>query len=310
MPPLHYHPKTPQKKPQVGRTKLPTKLLVCDLDNTLYDWVDYFVPAFYAMVDRATEILGCDKEELLEDLRRVHQKHHDTEHPFALLETEIVSNHFPDLSFEQKAARLDTAFHSFNSVRKTHLRLYDGVLETLNALQSENVTLVAHTEGKLYSVLGRLRQLNILDKFNSIYCRERSQGGIKTAAESEEWLKRFPEVNVKELPPEDRKPNAQVLLDICDLEGFRSSDAIYVGDSMGKDIYMAETAGVFSAWAKYGNNVDTEKYKALVAVSHWTAEDVERESSVKAAATSTVPDLVLENSFAEILPFLSRRTSA
>ena len=277
MPPIPHHPKAPRKKPQVGRTNLRAKLLVCDLDNTLYDWVDYFVPAFYAMVDRATEILGCDKEALLLDLRKVHQKHHDTEHPFALLETEIVSNHFQELSFEQKAAKLDSAFHSFNSVRKTHLRLYDGVLDTLNALQSENVTLVAHTEGKLYSVLG---------------------------------LKRFPEINVKELPPEDRKPNAQVLLDICDLEGFRPSDAVYVGDSIGKDIYMAQTAGVFSAWAKYGNDVDPEKYKALVAVSHWTAEDVERESFVKAAATGTVPDLVLENSFADILPCLKRRTSA
>ncbi|MFV8557492.1 HAD family hydrolase [Sulfitobacter sp. SBS6] len=289
---------------------MPSQLLVCDLDNTLYDWVDYFVPAFYAMVDRATEILGCDKADLLVDLRKVHQKHHDTEHPFALLETEIVSNHFPDFSLEQKAAHLDSAFHSFNSVRKTHLQLYDGVLDTLNALQSENVTLVAHTEGKLYSVLGRLRQLNILDRFNSIYCRERAQGGIKTEAESEEWLKKFPEVNIKELPPEDRKPNAQVLLDICDLEGFSPSDAVYVGDSIGKDIYMAQNAGVFSAWAKYGNNVNSEKYRALVAVSHWTTEDIDRESAVKAAATGTVPDLVLENSFAEILPCLKRRNSA
>lgn len=310
MPQLPLPLKARSTKPQRGQNNLPEQLLVCDLDNTLYDWVDYFVPAFYAMVDRATEILGCDEDALLADLRKVHQKHHDTEHPFALLETEIVSNKFPDLTLEQKAARLDSAFHSFNSVRKNHLQLYDGVLDTLNELQSENVTLVAHTEGKLYSVLGRLRHLNILDKFSSIYCRERSQGSIKTVAESEEWLKRFPEINVKELPPEDRKPNARVLLDICDLEGFQPNNVVYVGDSLGKDIYMAKGAGIFSTWAKYGNDVDAEKYKALVAVSHWTTKDIERESAVKAAATGTVPDLVLENSFAEILPCLKKRASA
>lgn len=309
MSPRPLHPTVLPTKPRAGQTSLSKQLLVCDLDNTLYDWVDYFVPAFYAMVDRATEILGCDKDTLLGDLRKVHQKHHDTEHPFALLETETVLNLFPGLSVEQRAARLDAAFHSFNSVRKTHLQLYDGVLDTLNALQSENVTLVAHTEGKLYSVLGRLRQLNILDKFNSIYCRERSPGGIQTAVESEEWLMRFPKINVKELPLEDRKPNSQVLLDICDIEGFRPTDTVYVGDSMGKDIYMARKAGVFSAWAKYGASVDPGKYQALVEVSHWTAEDVERENSLKSAATGTVPDLILENSFAEILTCLKKRIS-
>ena len=39
-------------------------LLVCDLDNTLYDCVAYFVPSFYAMVDAATSIMGCNRENL------------------------------------------------------------------------------------------------------------------------------------------------------------------------------------------------------------------------------------------------------
>lgn len=297
-------------EPQEARTKFPAQLLVCDLDNTLYDWVDYFVPAFYAMVDTATEIMGCDKGELLQDLRKVHQKHSDTEHPYALLETEIVSSYFASLSPEEKAEHLDRAFHSFNSVRKKHLRLYDGVLETLNALKAENVSLVAHTEGKLYSVLGRLRQLNILDKFDSIYCRERSKGGLKSAAQSQQWLSEFSAVKIMELPPKDRKPNARVLLDICRLEGFCSSEAVYVGDSMGKDIYMAKQAGVFSVWAKYGNSVGSDKYDALVAVSHWTTEDIERESALKLAAMGTVPDVVLEKSFSEILPCMRKRISS
>ncbi len=72
------------------------KMLVCDLDNTLYDWVGYFVPSFNAMVDAALPIIGCDREQLLDDLREVHQKHHDSEQPFALLETGSVRRRFPD----------------------------------------------------------------------------------------------------------------------------------------------------------------------------------------------------------------------
>src|SRR4051794_31349072 len=70
------------------------RLLVCDLDNTLYDWVSYFVASFNAMVDAAVEVMGCDRDELLDDLRAVHQRHHDSEHPFALLEAETVRKHY------------------------------------------------------------------------------------------------------------------------------------------------------------------------------------------------------------------------
>ena len=71
------------------------RLLVCDLDNTLYDWVSYFVPSFYAMVDKVVEITGWDREQLLDEFQKVHQKHNDAEHPFALLETALVRDMFP-----------------------------------------------------------------------------------------------------------------------------------------------------------------------------------------------------------------------
>jgi hypothetical protein len=68
---------------------MPNKwLLICDLDNTLYDWVGYFVPSFYAMVDTAVQITGCERETLLDDFRREHRARGDSEQPFALLETE------------------------------------------------------------------------------------------------------------------------------------------------------------------------------------------------------------------------------
>jgi phosphoserine phosphatase len=71
------------------------KLLVCDLDNTLYDWIGYFVPSFYAMMDAVVAITNCDREQLLDDFRAVHQKYADAEHPFALLETETVKRLYP-----------------------------------------------------------------------------------------------------------------------------------------------------------------------------------------------------------------------
>jgi hypothetical protein len=65
-------------------------LVITDLDNTVYDWLTAFVPAFYAMVREAAPLIGVDEEELLDELQAVHRKHGDSEHPFALLETRAV----------------------------------------------------------------------------------------------------------------------------------------------------------------------------------------------------------------------------
>src|SRR5438552_1709817 len=95
-----------------------TQLLVCDLDNTLYDWIGFFVPSFYAMVDEAVSILKCDKNDLLDDLQKVHQKYHDAEHPFALLETATVERILHGVAVDQRRKILDPAFKAFNSARK------------------------------------------------------------------------------------------------------------------------------------------------------------------------------------------------
>jgi phosphoglycolate phosphatase len=113
------------------------KLLVCDLDNTLYDWLAYFVPSFYAMVDRVVAITGCDRNKLLDDFRLVHQRHHDSEQPFALLETETIKQIYANVGWDDVIRELDPAFHVFNLQRKQNLRLHAGVKETLDMRQRD-----------------------------------------------------------------------------------------------------------------------------------------------------------------------------
>ena len=142
------------------------KVLICDLDGTLYDWVGYFVPTFYAMVDAVVCITGCDREKLLDDLRAVHQRHGDTGQPFALLETDTVKKLYAHNSQKSVIAKLDPAFHAFNSARKKHLKLYPHVRKTLNMLDASGVKLIAHTESKLYGVVDRLDRLDLFRYFS------------------------------------------------------------------------------------------------------------------------------------------------
>src|SRR5690242_7307895 len=139
----------------------PISLVIIDLDNTVYDWLTAFVPAFYAMVREAAPLIGVDEEQLLNDLQVVHRKHGDSEHPFALLETRAVQRAFFQKSHEQIAHFLDPAFHAFNRVRKQNLRLYEGVYETLEQLARLNVPVAAYTDARVINCHYRLNSLGI-----------------------------------------------------------------------------------------------------------------------------------------------------
>lgn len=276
------------------------QLLVCDLDNTLYDWVAYFVPAFYAMADAVVSMTGCDRERLLDDFREVHRAAHDSEHPFALLDTETIRKQFKGASRSEMARALDPAFHAFNSARKKNLKLYPGVRETLDALEREGVQLVAHTESKLYGVVDRLRRLDLSKYFIKVYCRERSLTSHPANGIGTDWLADFPMDRVVELSHHQTKPNRDVLLEICTNEGFTPQDAAYVGDSIPRDVLMAKRAGVFAVWAAYGAMRDPQLYDALVRISHWTPEEIARERRLREEAREIEPDYVLRDSFTEI----------
>jgi HAD superfamily hydrolase (TIGR01549 family) len=277
------------------------QLLICDLDNTLYDWVGYFVPSFYAMVDAAVEITGCDRNKLLDDFRAVHQKYGDSEHPFALLETETIKHLYRHVSTDLMLAALDPAFHAFNSARKKNLHLHAGVRETMDTLRDSGMKLIAHTESKLYGVVDRLNRLDLFQYFDKVYCRERSISPHPNPHSGAEWLERVPTGKIVELSHHQAKPNPAVLLEICRTEGVAPEKASYVGDSIARDILMAKRADVFAIWAAYGAHHDAALYASLVRVSHWSADEVAREQKLREEAKNIAPDYIARKSFAEVL---------
>lgn len=281
------------------------KILICDLDNTLYDWVGYFVPSLYAMVDKAVERTGWNREELLTDLKFVHQKNHDSEHPFALLETRLAIQEFEEAGQVTTEKVLDEALHAFNSERKARLKCYPGVHETLSRLCEANVVLIAHSEAKLHAVVDRMRRLDLIRYFERIFCRERPLINHPNGKSFGDWLEGFPLKKITELSHHKRKPNPSVLFDICETMNVTLEDAAYVGDSISHDISMANRAGIYSIHAKYGTRRDPEIWDKLVRISHWTDEDVAREAKLGQAAWATRADYVAEQSFCEVLDALN-----
>jgi phosphoglycolate phosphatase len=286
-----------------AQTVRPIFVLITDLDNTIYDWVTYFSQSFYDMVDEAVKILDVPKDQLLDEFREVHQRYHNSEHPFALLETRSVMTKYGSLSRAERAKTLDPAFHRFNKTRLATLKLYPGVWETLHDLKQRGVPIIGHTEATVPNALFRLRTLKIEACFDRLYAVRPDGDGHPDPA----WAKLFDDTPIKVvyLDHDERKPNPRVLLDICcDLE-ISPKNTVYVGDSLSRDVGMAREAGVWTAWAKYGTIYDATLWDRLVRITHWTAEDVRRVEMAKRRFANVHADWTLKESFSELLDYYS-----
>jgi phosphoglycolate phosphatase-like HAD superfamily hydrolase len=105
---------------------------------------------------------------------------------------------------------------------------------------------------------------------------------------------------IRIVPLRERKPNPILLLDICEREGIRPAEVVYVGDSLTRDVSMAKGAGVTAVWARYGTIYNRDYWKILVQITHWTDEDVKREEVLREQFKDINPDVVI-NKFEEVL---------
>lgn len=286
------------------------RVLITDLDNTLYDWYAFFIPAFYAMASEAARIVDCSEEQLITDMRNVHIHFGDVEHPFALLEAKSVRDRFPNKTAGELIEILDPALHKFNQVRKENLKLFPTVRETLQSLKDMRVTIIGHTDSRSLAAIGRLERLEIIDFFDVVYCQMRHDAEHPLAERRLHWDRLFSKVMIKELPRDEKKPDPQVLRDILAAERLSEQECIFVGDSKSRDILMAKKAGVFAAWAKYGAWHNKDVYEKLIAISHWTKREVDEELAYSAEAKKIEPSFTIEQRFEEILPLYQQAASS
>jgi FMN phosphatase YigB (HAD superfamily) len=103
-------------------------VVITDLDNTLFDWVETWFRSFTALVDRLVIDSGVEREQLLDEIRDVHQRHGTSEYAFLIEELPSLKVLHPD---DDLARLYDGAIHDFRKARKASLKLFPGVMETL-----------------------------------------------------------------------------------------------------------------------------------------------------------------------------------
>jgi phosphoglycolate phosphatase len=245
------------------------RAVVTDLDNTLYNWVDYIVPSLEAMVDSLVATTGLPRVRIVQSLKAVYEKYASNEYPFAIQESEIFAPYEADFdSFN--ALVLRPARRAFVSARERYLRPYPGVRETLDQLRARGLLVVGLTDAPRNAAELRLKWLDLDGHFDALY----TLPGYPLPSNVDPEIRRKEEAGlyrsrtkVVELPAAAEKPSAAGLSRVLADFGLPPREVLYVGDNVKKDMPVAAACGALGVWAEYGTYVSGEYRERLAVIS-------------------------------------------
>jgi len=276
-------------------------LLVTDLDNTLWDWVDAWSKSFETLLERLTVATGLTREVLEPEIKAVHEQRRTAEYSWLLEELPSLQRLHP--AGADLMEQYDDVMHAFYKERKQATRLYDGVLATLTELHGRGVPVLAYTESLAYWTERRIQELQLDGLIDVLYSApdHDKPAGLDLAkkrkrANGEYGLR---DTEHRHVPLGTLKPDPHVLTTILADRDQPASETVYVGDSLMKDVSMAQEVGVLDVFARYGQPKEGPEYELLRRVTWWSDADVARERAMWQGPTVT-PTYTIDN-FSELL---------
>jgi phosphoglycolate phosphatase len=245
-------------------------LAILDIDDTLFDWLSMWTTSFIGF--RSALASACEQQLIEIDLRlrRAHKSVGTSEYPFKGME---LNDLFPEI----EVSKLSEISDQLQAARADGHKLYGGVSDSLLELRSTGFRIALHTDAPPLLAGYRVKKLGIAKFADGLYStRSRVAKSLNEVPRGCEC----PHIVVQAKKPDPTALN-QILTDF----EVEAPDAVYVGDSLMRDVAMASDCNVVSVHASYGDNRDTQGYELLRAVSHWTDEDIEFERRLKDRGT-------------------------
>jgi FMN phosphatase YigB (HAD superfamily) len=293
------------------------KLLVLDIDNTVFDWVTYYVHSFSALLDVVSNEIGVHWDVLANESMQVFENNGSIEYPFLVQELPSVNKYYGSDIELMLDKMVRPARDAFLKTAEKFLKPYDSVLETFDQIRSQNpmLPIVALTDAPRYVAMWKLNKLGVLNYFDAVYGLTDPRIPI---CEINRRVKVDPEILLKHLKqskfdfagkirilPEDyEKPGIRglktVLMDyeLDHPETFRSK-VLWVGDNLRKDVGLGNKLGVLTAWAEYGTKIDQLVLNKLLKFS--PPQNVHKNVSLKVNQHDTPKPVLTLNSFSDLI---------
>ena len=99
------------------------RVLITDVDNTLFDWQEIWFECFSTLANEAMRISGIGPEKFYAEASVIHQKYGTSEYAFLLEEMPSIKAQYGDKALDVLAP----AIEAFRLKRRSVLKLYDGV---------------------------------------------------------------------------------------------------------------------------------------------------------------------------------------
>lgn len=294
-----------------------TSLIVTDIDNTVFDWVTYYVHCFGALLHTVEGIVGVPYATLAAEARDVFVAHGSIEYPFLIQELPSINKHYGKDIDRMLEEAVEPGRKTFLAVAESHFKPYAGVIETFKKLRSDHkgLPIVALTDAPRYVAMWKLKKLGMLAYFDAVYGL--ADPRIPTSRESNR-VKVDPEILLKHLshenfgftgkirilPDEYEKPGVRglktVLMDYdIDEPQERRGEVIWVGDNLRKDVGLGEKLGVRTVWAKYGANVPKDMLVKLAEFS--PPLNIHKNANIPTGDQASPKPKATIESFAELL---------
>jgi FMN phosphatase YigB (HAD superfamily) len=292
-------------------------LIVTDIDNTVFNWVEYYVTAFNALLDAVAESIGSTREILAGEARDVFTEHSSIEYPFVIQEMKSVKQFYGENIDSMLNGAVLNGREAFNEASSSVLRPYEGVCETFDRIKKlrPGLPIVALTDAPRYVAMWKLNKLGILDYFAAVYGLADPRVPTcdvtrRVKLDNEILLKHLQHSNfgfkgkIRILPDEYEKPGVRglktVLMDFeLDEPTELRQQVLWIGDNLRKDVGLGNSLGLHTAWAEYGTLLDDGLLEDLALFS--PAKNIHKNVYLKSCDPVAPRPNVVFNSFADLL---------
>lgn len=268
------------------------KIVITDLDNTIYNWVDFYVPSFLAMIQELSKLTGVSQAKLKTSFKKIHEKYRTSEYTFAIQQLDVLQQINRGLDIKQILQKYNSAIYAFRKTRKKTLPLclYKGVKETLIKMRNQGRKIIGVTDSLMFHTITRLKQLEVEDLYDGIFAPPDHGFPPGTTPKDVRFYDNSMVYETKipikmEINTSLRKPDRRVLLIILNYFNVKPKEAVYIGDSLSRDVLLAQKCGIHDVYAKYGQKYNPKYYKELLKITYWPKRKEDTSSTIKIKPT-------------------------